>query len=484
MKVISKDATYECNHPYHINMKILAVPCDRNLECKDGLDEQSCDTNFALWLIALSVIFTMVIIVMYYLLQRWLVTFQERSESPEAQNSTEESIQEGGQQEKMDVKCSTQDEFGNVWNSLIKLLDVPESGSGSCKEEEEDRREFAMLHNSSAYQEYFKMWILTVQLCYSKARARRVHRNLYNLEMELHSSNEPAVKLCLLRSLGTCKTVMNILDDQPNDSLIRKVKEKVSPISDLIERFMQSRVPRFFQFTIFTTLAYLDLYKDIFILMIMLNVAGSIYRPAIFVRFTSQVCIIQLLSIIMPFMFSGLHNALYHPAASIGIFEKQYSSWKSGLLSVFIMIISPLILAILMFKKFLFENILFTLKMSFSGKWHSKVLPATIRNGLKRLMLAEHIISNIKINEQSLEQFPQITMQILIVLMGLTQTPTHSGFQTLFSEESLMTIPAWVLLSVSILIGLFSACMKGLSHNKIRKCGFLPLVGTLTIFLR
>lgn len=85
-------------------------------------------------------------------------------------------------------------------------------------------------------------------------------------------------------------------------------------------------------------------------------------------------------------------------------------------------------------------------------------------------------------NELGTETVFQLTGQIILLLLAQTETPTVTGFQTMFQKSKILGISSDVLLSISIMLSLktcFSLHLKSISQEKPH----FPFTAKATILL-
>ena len=166
-------------------------------------------------------------------------------------------------------------------------------------------------------------------------------------------------------------------------------------------------------------------------------------------NFTSVIVITMIFSIVFPLLLSSLHLAMNNPLfiwKMLGRKTISTSKWKSRLLCFLFSGLNPIFLT------HTFEKAKEETRIM-ANKCDDRVIESMKKCKTYKLQLIKfHRI------ELGTEVFVQISLQILILLLARTETPTTGGLETIFNKESSGYHPIFVLF-VSISLSLVS-CIK------------------------
>ena len=261
-KIVEPFASFKCKSPLYINMNIYATPCNNKKECSDGSDESDCQNN-SKSNIVLGV--SSAIVLMLFL---GLNFYQYLSEK----------------------KSSTDNQEILIHNSTSEML-------AKYKENHDDQQiveevNLHLLHSSNTE---------TVEKNEDNLIA------FYNLEVEKHNNDEAEIYVCIHKKLdadiikkmisakfpGFLEPFKKILRKQVN-FIIKSEKAKRILSNTFVLIKIESK--------------YIDLYKDLGLSFLMLDLIGGpqaiIDLPT---NFGSVIVDVMFASIFLPMLLSTLH---------------------------------------------------------------------------------------------------------------------------------------------------------------------------------
>ena len=201
--------------------------------------------------------------------------------------------------------------------------------------------------------------------------------------------------------------------------------------------------------------SYIDLIKDTAVLVTLLKVFSIWSLLSNFTSFTSQIIGLQMLSITFPLLMSAVDTASTSPLLILGsnswnhYRQTPLPTWKLQCIQVFTVLAYPLIPAVLILKKEETKNRIEELLKQGKEDDHSE-LSNYLEEVRKGLLI-------FKRNEYGVEIPIQLTLQAVVIFLGRTASPTHTGLYAIFNEDKALfsdvnsTIILWVSISISML---------------------------------
>eukprot|EP00092_Neocalanus_flemingeri_P080309 GFUD01100156.1.p1 GENE.GFUD01100156.1~~GFUD01100156.1.p1 ORF type:complete len:1047 (+),score=211.36 GFUD01100156.1:131-3271(+) len=462
-KIVPADATFMCDLTYANSptIKMWAIPCDGIRTCTKGEDEADCGKELLsfYWLIVVILLLCFISIALPKAMQ-CIATNKP---------STEHILL---RQRKKQSKLLT--------NLLTKI----------AKGEKREKQFFKMLRKIHIEQsDCLKICLMGVQFKKITRRERKKINNLYyQSELKIHNFSKPEVHLCMKNQLHatTCESIL--------DDVAPGLKRKVTPtwMKKLAEAVKNNVIVShlfYYAHRIFSIcLSYVDLLKDLLLLMSLVSLVGGPYalwmNPSLF---SSQIILLLLASVIIPLLLAGALLAFNSPVLVLGhdVRKAQEKNplkvWQSVSLKLFTVLMSFLLPALLInaeerekeeIKKLLEKETL-------DNKTLRCVLEKTdFCNVIKRRIM------DFKKCETAIEIIIQIVIQITMLLLNKTKTGTRTGLEAVFDKEEQFGLSAQAGLVLSILWSFRTAVVSYVSSVQLEKNGFLSTKGKFIIGLR
>ena len=414
-----------------LDITTLATICNGVVECDGGEDEQ---TSPLVDVSKYGFLFVSVVVMLVYGLIRFVSHQIYKRYEREAM--------------KEQIKLQQSTEFGN--------LQTPANTRGVLEEYEANHEDKHIISNVNLF-----MFQDLVSL--PSAEITKLGIELYDLESRVHNGDETKIYTCLHKKIEPMivksvidskfpglmhKTVVS-LQTCVGVEFITKTKDYIRE-HDRLNNFLYS-VKNMFR----VQMSFIDLFKDLFITMILLATIGGVSTlvefPTIF-NTTYVMC--MLVSIVHPLCLSTLHLAINNPGM---VFGRNISSLRERRLMqvgvCLLALVNPLLLINVMESN---RN-----KMREFAKHH-----------MVETMHLLHIHKKIKMQiresakvELALESFTHVAAQLFLLMLATTQTPTVSGIITSQCWNS-----ATGSLVLSILLGMKSCVllhMKFIVQEKI-----------------
>ena len=266
------------------NMKVVATACDGISECTGNLDEAGCgDKNYGTFVSAI------LMLVLFAVLKIWEYCRNNRNSE-----LNDEKIEIN-----MDITKQTENDETDMIEANLELVNV----------------------------------------LYTKDKAARIEEGIAFYERLDRMCNTQSEVFCLLHKHIEPEVCKFILDakfpgcSENNFPAVLELLGKLDPYKKQI-----SFIKRIWQITSYIV----DLYKDIFILVTMITMAGGPQAVLMFpTKFSSVVIICSATTIIVPLMISCIHLAINNP----GIVFNSYG--RSSQLKTFAMRIGVILLSVL-----------------------------------------------------------------------------------------------------------------------------------------
>ena len=465
--IITKDAVYSCQHPLYRNMMAWAVPCDGHQECRDNLDEDGCSTPYDLMLLT-TLFAAFVIALAHSFIHRLLFV----DNTPK--NGFDIEMEEKG------AKAQTHDQsIQNEIYGLSHLLNQPRCIKNNFKQCH--YKAFSKVHKKLSYSMILESIVDSSQLLLKKDQCQIVSKNLFQLEMNYHHGDFLLTKLCLKKTLGTHARTQKVIDDNFPTVLLRISNSKP------VELIKNNKVVKLAIFCLSITLSYIDFVKDIIVLVTMSKAAVMFFNGRIFALCTSQLLLLQLVTIFIPLVLSGLYCSLTHSSGLFGILFEGTTRASAGTMRVLTFLLSPLHQGLIMLKMLLIDDSIRKMgEQSSDIQNRLNMYLADVKRLTDQKRVLAYLFHDIRILELGFEIYPQIVIQMLLIFMRTSLTATNSNFQALFdqseSRKDVLSIELFLLLSV--LVSMISSSWRMLQHYKAQKAGFTLAVGMLILWFR
>ena len=240
---------------------------------------------------------------------------------------------------------------------------------------------------------------------------------------------------------------------------------------------------------------YYDIVKDLTLVVNMMYILDSHFFDTELFNATTW---ILLCSLLIPLMVSAVETAVLHPTAVLD--RKTFMAYKKN---------PPNSLRATVFFGYVFVPALIISNIEEAevkrehlleaGKRHVLNLDGqqieTDQEILKELEDVEGYLESLNKarlvfykNEASMEIPVQLTVQLLMLLMTLTETPTHNSREAFFAAADVSIIESWnkssFFLLALIFLSLMKSCRTYVKIVKGQKSNFLPTVAKLVLGLR
>ena len=422
--VVEKYATYKCTSALYPGIITIATVCDGVVECLDASDEGSLCSNIDFYSTIFLTSVTITIAVAF-------IIFRVCCSEKDTEDSND------GEEESMD-KVS----------SLEELL----------SEYREHHEDLSVVENVNAF-------LIQTKFTKSRNEISGISVQFLKFERKYHKENESEMFCCIRKKIDPL--VYHILFP----GLIHRILDKLensfqcNSISRLLFWLKRNEKLHKAIHSIKTLLViethYFDLLKDSFVAISILTAIGgpsSVWNfPG---KFSSVVAVLMVATIIFPLMLSCLQLS--------STLQTKSDSFLSRLrLQVGIILFS-------IFCPFLLHEAYESSK--------AKLRSLSMKKQNKRDFIVDQLrltrshktqfVQFMRV-ELGLEMFYQVTLQVLLVLLSRTQTPTTGGLQKMFEHTSVFGLSAEVILYLSILWSLRSCIRLHLKSIKTMK-GYLP----------
>ena len=384
--IVKEFATLRCQSKIYPIMETVATVCDDIIECHNGEDEPAfCKNNDANIYLGISVCSVLAV---YFGLKTYYFSIIRK-------------------------KQNNSNQFQGVLNTRNKK----ESSISALRQ----KLNCICLHIKNFYD--------------NKAKAK-IGLKIFSLE-ENQNKNEVMV----FRSLHNnyLPEVANIIIDAKYPGFVDKHLGFIHSISDFTNRFeMFHRVRLLIMNSVTIVAQYSDIFKDVFILSILIKINGgprTLYHfPK---KFSSIIIICMATTIFGPLLISSIQLAIRNPGLVFN--SKRKDKWSVRLMRVGVILtsfINPIIL------KITHENIQETIRKysqtSYSGDKIFKLInhKEEVKKKLSRLLKVD----------LGLELIYQISLQLVLVLLSISKTPTTSGLEAFFEQTDnlvLILLTCW-----------------------------------------
>ena len=432
-KIVKPFASYKCKSLFYEKMEMYATPCNNVIECFDGSDESHCrqDKRMTYILIGSSI----GIILLYFTLRIYKCHEEESRGQPLLRGQTEAQLIENYETDHYDP-------------DVIQEVNV------------------YLFHTI-----FTKNVETTKEICCQ----------FYDMEVRVHGGRESEIYFCLHKNLDPL-IVDDIIDFKFPGCLDRAL-EWLQPfiwnnwftkLKDMIlKKGRLSHSLAVISSIISLEAKYIDLFKDTALTFYILSLVGGFQSiKDLPTNFTSVIVITMMFSILIPLLLSSFHLAMNNPSfiwKMLGRNSSSTSKWKSRLLCFLCSGLNPIFLTNT------FEEAKEETRIM-ANNFDKGVIKSMKKCKTYKLQLVEfHKI------ELGTEVFVQISLQILILLLARTETPTTGGLETIFNKESSGYHPIFVLF-FSISLSLVS-CIKLHTSFMVAEKVFFPPESVFCVLL-
>ena len=409
-KIVQPFASYKCKSLFYEAVEIYATPCNNVVECFDGSDESHCqEDKIMTYILAGS---SIGIILLYFTLRIYKHHEEESGGQPLLGDQAELHFLQKYETDHNDP-------------DIIKEVNV---------------RLFHTIYTKNV------------------ETSRVICCQFYDMETRVHGGRESEIYFCLHKNLDPL-IVDDIIDFKfPGflDTTMEWIQlfmwtKRFTNLKDMIlKKGKLSHCLAVINSIISLEAKYIDLFKDTALTFYILSLVGGLQSIRdLPTNFTSVIVITMMSSILIPLLLSSFHLAMNNPLfiwKMLGRKSSSTSIWKSRVLCFMFSGLNPIFLN----------------KIYEESKEETRMLAEKLNHGVIKAMkkcktFKLQLVEFHKI-ELGTEVFVQISLQILILLLARTETPTTGGLETIFNKESSGYHPIFVLF-VSISVSLVS-CIK------------------------
>ena len=346
-------------------------------------------------------------------------------------------------------------------------------------------------HNFQEFSHQLSVAIMTAKAM-DEDEAKYFLSILYAVELSIHGSKQEAHR-CLKENMDG--KLSNVLIDGVYPGIIDKVTPKA--IKEIIQRntkkITSTRLGKIMKITLKIGNLYLDPWKDWSILWLLIGLVGAraIFTPEFFSFYPVQIIWILGASLILPLVISSLQIAIFSPLAIFGYkIEKEKNkipTYQIFLVRIFTVVFFPLVPALLVLSTTEDEEKLEEFGMLLEeNRAQNKDTKDVIRKMLSVQMFlkkTKKMILKIRTNK-TLENYVQLVIQTLMLLLNQSSTSTTRGLEEVFGEKHENASGSETLLYMSILLSLRSMITVRIKAKKASFDGVLPSIATLIVGLR
>ena len=262
--IVEPFASKRCKSPFYNNMEIYATPCNNKVECADGSDESDCKNNVTSNII-LSVSSVLVLIVFLGLTVYHYKSYQD---SPEK-------------------------------NEESQTISVPSKSDMLIKYKEN--------HDDNQIVEEVNLFLLHSIHTNSVEENAETLTAFYDLEEEKHNRDEAEIYLCIHNKIDT--SIVSKMIDAKFPGFLEPIKKLFRKQTNMINKSERAKTAlAIIQALIKIELKYLDMFKDLGLSFLMLELIGGtqaiIDLPT---NFGSVMVVVMLSSVFLPMILSTIH---------------------------------------------------------------------------------------------------------------------------------------------------------------------------------
>ena len=217
---------------------------------------------------------------------------------------------------------------------------------------------------------------------------------------------------------------------------------------------------------------YADTFKDAYILYLMIIINGGLGKIVDYPsKFSSIVIMCMATTIVGPLLLSSIQLAINNPGLIFN--SERTDKWLVGLMRVGVILISVFIPILL---NVAHENVNEEIRKESKNNYGSSKLTDLMRKDKE----IKTELSRFTKVDLGIELIYQISIQLLLVLLNETNTPTTGGLEVLFEQVSAFGMSATTLLILSTSWSFKSCVLLQGKANKTEK-GLFPFTSTLVI---
>ena len=300
-------------------------------------------------------------------------------------------------------------------------------------------------------------------------------KELFNSELQIHHEDSSEVMACIHQNL--CPDVSDFILKFKSEPQSKATSKQSYTTKSFVksERKLGIKVWDFCLSCLKIEKGYIDLLKDltfnISIFMLIGGINTIIFYPT---KFASIIVVFLLCSIFVPLFLSTVHLAIENPGMIFGEIETDnLSTFRRKVYRTLVLIIS-------IFNPILLLDTYEQNKISKKRRAVAKD-PSVLEVFKQSKKIQIQLVKFHKI-ELATEAFAQIPMQILLMLLSKTSTPTTGGLETVFEESSFLGINnIYISLLVSIIWSIYTCVDLHLTEISTEK-GHLPNSSKLIVF--
>ena len=413
--IVKEFATLRCPSKIYPNMETISTVCDGIIECHNGEDEpEFCKNNDGNTYLAISV---SSILTIYLGLKLYFIIFKNGQRHKQ---KTEAEIM-------LNAKLS--DDI-NITALRQKINDL-------CLH-------FKNYYNKKANAKIgLKIFALEEILCKQEAMVFR----------SLHNNYLPEVA--------------NLVIDSKFPGFVDKHLSIIHKFSDYINSFERFHTVRILIGKSVTIVAqYSDIFKDIYLLLILLKINGGVRTLYEFpLKFSSMIILCVATTIVGPLIISSIQLANSNPGLIFN--SKRKDKWSVRLMRAGVILtcfVNPMIL------KVAFENVQEKIRKHSHTSDPSDKLVKLVN---KKMKIKKQLSIFLKV-DMGLELIYQVSLQLILVLLSISKTPTTSGLEAFFEQTdnvALILLTCWS----------FKTCVLLQKSAVKTEKGFFPFTSQLVI---
>ena len=433
-KIIKPEATVICQSPMYNNTQTVAVACDQIVECADREDEPWLCTNSRYSLVGAGIALVILFLISIFMKYCRCTTNELKIEltvkfKPE---KCKDAV-------KLQLKCESEtNEAPEEDNEPLILLDVLD----------------ADVFNRDHDQRHFRDEInLFIQKCkVSDRKQDRINKNqkLYELELRRHGGKESETALCIKNTIDPVNAKIFLDDAKPG--IMRRYFPKLEDFLDWLEKkktayWILNKAKNI-------TSIYVDICKDTYLMVVIYILVGgpggSLNNfPT---RLSSVIVFCQFGSIVGPLIVTGILHAndeISRCKMKMSLLKKLWKYFLAVLRSP----LTPLFIS-----QEYDDNKAARRTMIYYNHLRNDVLELMEEGIRVRRSYAKFLRIDL-----GLELFFQLSGQLILLFLTVTETPTTGGLESLFKKSNDL------YLGLSVALGLRTVYMAYLKTVAVEK---------------
>ena len=418
---IDEHATLRCHSKIYSTMETVASVCDGVVECQGDVDEPlRCRKNNGNTILASSVGF----ILFCYLGLKMFIHFKRNQ---------------------------TRKQSARKLEFILRIIESPETCINNLREK-------------------FNLYGLHVLHHYGKKTKRKVGLKIYLVETR-EKNTEAEIFLRLKNNYNP--EIANFIIGSRFPGLVERFFPIIQDVKDYLSQFEKFHKVTHVAMKCWSIMShYADSFKDGFILYLMVDLNGGWESLVNFpLKFSSVTIICMGTTLIGPLIASSLQLALNNPGLIFN--SKKKDIWSVSLMRVGVLLLSVFIPILL---NVAHENVEEEIREESKKPVGSSQLKELMEKK-KKLKLE---LSKFTKTDLGFELIYQISIQLLLVLLNKTKTPTTGGLELLFEQASVFGLEGSTLIALTTFWS-FKTCIL-LQRKAIKtEKGFLPFTSQLAI---